>query len=255
MRANRLNNLDAKGWLKFTKSWFIHHPKKRSTKEKLHPAKYPESLVTDFILYFTKKGELVLDPFCGTGSTLVACDETDRKGIGIELLGKYAAIARSRTAQHVIVGDARDVQKHVKSKVDFVMTSPPYGPMLNKKGLAQKKRATEKLDTTYSNRAEDIGNISNYESFVDTLVEILKNVQGVLKKDGYLVIVIQNYREGGEYKPLAWDVGKKLSSTYTLVGERLWLQDNKTLFPYGMGYSYVPNVHHHYCLVLRNNRV
>ena len=66
-----------------------------------------------------------------------------------------------------------------------------------------------------------------------------------------MVVIIQNYRDGGVYRTLAWDVGRALSGDFTLVGERLWLQDNKTLYPYGMGYSFVPNVHHHYCLIFK----
>ena len=252
MRQNRLNEMDAKAWLKFTKTWFVHNPKPRGTKEKLHPAKFPESLIEEFVLFFTKKGEIVLDPFLGTGSTLVACDTTGRKGVGIELLEKYAAIARGRTSGQVIVGNALDVEKLVYEKVDFVITSPPYGPMLNKKGLAQEKRAEENLDTKYSDESADLGNIGNYEEFIRQLASVFRNVKKVLKEGKYLVIIIQNYRDGGVYRTLAWDIAKALTGDYTLVGERMWCQDNKTLYPYGMGYSFVPNVHHHYCLVLRN---
>ncbi len=245
--------MDAKGWLKFTKTWFIHNPKPRGSQEKLHPAKFPESLIEEFILFFTKKGEVVLDPFLGTGSTLVACDMTGRKGVGIELLEKYAVIARGRTAQKVVVGNALNVVELVSEPVDFVITSPPYGPMLNKKGLAQDKRKEEKLDTKYSEDADDLGNIESYDEFVAKLALVFKNVKKVLKEGKYLVIIIQNYRDGGVYRTLAWDIAKALQGDYTLVGERLWCQDNKTLYPYGMGYSFVPNVHHHFCLILRNN--
>jgi DNA modification methylase len=252
VRQNKLNELDSKAWLKFTKTWFVHNPKPRGSKEKLHPAKFPESLIEEFILFFTKKGELVLDPFLGTGSTLVACDTMGRRGVGIELLEKYAAIARGRTSQSVIVGNALDVEKLVSEPVDFVITSPPYGPMLNKKGLAQDKRKAEMLDTKYSDDAADLGNIGGYDEFVLKLAAVFRNVKKVLKQGRYLVIIIQNYRDGPVYRTLAWDIGKALQGDYTLVGERMWCQDNKTLYPYGMGYSFVPNVHHHYCLVLKN---
>ncbi len=253
MRQNKLNELDGKAWLKFTKTWFVHNPKARGAREKLHPAKFPESLIEEFILFFTKKGETVLDPFLGTGSTLVACDSTGRRGIGIELLEKYAVIARERTKQKVIEGNALEVDKLVDN-VDFVITSPPYGPMLNKKGLAQEKREEEKLDTKYSEEESDLGNVHDYGMFIEKLAGVFKKVKKILKEKGYLVIIIQNYRDGGVYRTLAWDVAKALSAEYTLVGERMWCQDNKTLYPYGMGYSFVPNVHHHYCLVLRNDK-
>ena len=267
MRANNLNDLDAKEWLKFTKSWFLHNPPPRSKTEMLHPAKFPEGLVASFILFFTKKGELVLDPFAGTGSTLVAAHTTGRNGIGVELLSKYAAIAQERvdgledqqkltiqpkTKQKVILGNSMEIENLVSKQVDFVITSPPYGPMLNKKGLAQEKRAEKALDTKYSDNEDDLGNVMDYEEFVDKLALVFKKVKKILKEGRYMVIIIQNYRDGSIYRPLAWDIAKKLEETFTLVGERMWLQDNKTLYPYGMGYSFVPNVHHHYCLIFRN---
>src|SRR3989344_8373136 len=113
MRENKFNELSPQDWLKFTKTWFVHRPKPRKEAEKLHPAKFPESLIEEFILFFTKKGEVVLDPFLGTGSTLVACDTMGRRGIGVELLEKYADIARGRTSQSVIVGNALEVEKLV----------------------------------------------------------------------------------------------------------------------------------------------
>ena len=83
---NKLNELTGKEWIKFTKSWFIHRPQKRKDNEILHPAKYPESLIKEFLCFFTKSNEWILDPFLGTGSTLVAAKECDRNAIGIELL-------------------------------------------------------------------------------------------------------------------------------------------------------------------------
>ena len=69
---NKLNNLDSKTWLKFQKSWFIHNPPPRRKDVLTHPAKFPETLAQEFIEFFTKKGQTVLDPMLGTGSALVA---------------------------------------------------------------------------------------------------------------------------------------------------------------------------------------
>jgi len=93
---NRLNELNAKEWLKFTKTWFVHNPPPRKKDEKLHPAKYPENMIQGFVEFFTKSGQVVFDPFLGTGSTLVACYNSQRNGIGIELQKKYADIAKER---------------------------------------------------------------------------------------------------------------------------------------------------------------
>ncbi len=270
---NRLNDLSAKEWLRFTKTWFIHNPPPRKKDEKLHPAKYPEGLIAEFIKFFTKTGAVVFDPFLGTGSTLVACHQTNRNGIGIELQQKYVKIAQQRITtlesqqqltaegskqvakQAVIRCNAAKIEKIWKKlslpAVDLVITSPPYGPMLNKKGLAAKEREKEGLDTQYGNDPEDLGNAAGHEVFVERLVTIFRSIKPRINDGGHLVIILQNYMHKSEYKTLAWDVGKALSKEFQLRGERIWCQDNKTLYPYGYRYAFVPNVHHHYCLIFR----
>src|SRR6184192_1242862 len=98
-RQNKLNELSGKDWIKFTKSWFVHRPEPRGDQKIRHPASFPESLVREFVLFFTKKGQLVVDPFLGTGSTLIASLETDRAGVGFEIVDKYAEISRKRVAE------------------------------------------------------------------------------------------------------------------------------------------------------------
>src|SRR5512142_2163211 len=92
--ANKLNDLDSKTWLKFQKSWFIHNPPPRKKGVLVHPAKFPETMAQEFIEFFTKRGERVLDPMVGTGSTLVAAMRAGRHSCGIELNPKDAEIAR-----------------------------------------------------------------------------------------------------------------------------------------------------------------
>src|SRR2546426_1008490 len=95
-RANKLNELSGTDWIKFTKSWFVHRPEPRGDQKIRHPASFPESLVREFILFFTKRGQLVIDPFLGTGSTLVASLEADRNAVGFEIVDRYAEISRKR---------------------------------------------------------------------------------------------------------------------------------------------------------------
>src|SRR5215475_5868181 len=92
--ANKLNDLDSKTWLKFQKSWFIHNPPPRKKGALVHPAKFPETLAQEFIEFFTKRGETVLDPMAGTGSALIAALRAGRNSYGIELNPKYAEIAK-----------------------------------------------------------------------------------------------------------------------------------------------------------------
>src|SRR5213596_2279011 len=85
-RENRLNDLSGKEWIKFTKSWFVHRPEPRGDQKIRHPASFPESLIREFILFFTKSGEIVIDPFLGTGSSLVGAVGAGRSGVGFEIV-------------------------------------------------------------------------------------------------------------------------------------------------------------------------
>ncbi len=93
---NKLNNLTGKEWIKFSKSWFIHRPPRRKNDEILHPAKFPETLVEEFISFFTKEGDWVFDPFMGTGSTLIAAGCLNRNAAAIEISKEYYNIAKKR---------------------------------------------------------------------------------------------------------------------------------------------------------------
>jgi DNA modification methylase len=265
---NKLNDLDPKTWLKFQKSWFIHNPPPRKKGALVHPAKFPETMAQEFIEFFTKPGESVLDPMAGTGSTLVAALRAGRNSTGIELNPKYAEIARQLIEEeriplgkavedltsNVITGDAAHALDFRLSTFDYILTSPPYWDMLHAKGAGtQKKRRTStELDVFYSDNPYDLGNLHDYEEFLSRLVAIYKGLKPLLREKAYLTIIVKNVKKGGRIYPLAWDLGHALGKEYTLKDEKLWLQDNQRLAPYGLGSAWVSNTFHHYCLQFRN---
>jgi len=268
MPRNKLNNLSNKEWLKFQKSWFIHNPPPRKKGVLVHPAKYPETMAQEFIQFFTMEGETVLDPMAGTGSTLVAALRAGRNSYGIELNPKYATIAAKIIEQErqtlggkvggltskVINGDAAKAIDFGLSTCDYVLTSPPYWDMLRAKGseTQKKRRSTADLDVHYSNDPNDLGNVEDYEAFLEKLVNIYKGLKSLLREKAYLTIIVKNVKKGGKIYPLAWDIARELGKTYTLKDEKIWLQDNQPLSPFGMGSAWVSNTFHHYCLQFRN---
>ena len=269
--GNKLNDLTGRQWIKATKSWFILNPSPRSEDAVLHPAKYPEELVKEFVLFFTKQGQNVVDPFLGTGSTLVACNETLRHGFGVELIPKWAEIAIDRTRlrrvdaphemlQSVIVGDSRDIDKiahsHGWPPMHFCMTSPPYANILrtSRGGVesVQKQRAKRGLATHYSEDRRDLGNLDDVDSYLQALVEVFEKTKRLMVPKSYVTVVLQNVRtEEGEMEPLAWEFAMRMKSAYSLKQERIWCQDNKPLGIWGYPTEYVANVHHHYCLIFQ----
>jgi len=270
MPPNKLNNLTNKAWLKFQKSWFIHNPPPRKKGVLVHPAKYPETMAQEFIEFFTKQGETVLDPMAGTGSTLIAALRSGRNSYGIELNPKYAKIAQEfieaerntlgeaivNLKSEIVNGDAAHITNYGLPITDYVLTSPPYWDMLRAKGSEnqKKRRDSEALDVHYSDDPNDMGNISDYEEFLGKLVNIYKGLKPLLREKAYLTIIVKNVKKGGKIYPLAWDIARELGKTYTLKDEKIWLQDNQPLAPFGMGSAWVSNTFHHYCLQFRNER-
>ena len=180
---NRLNNLSTKDWIKFQKSWFVHNPPRRKEQVLRHPAKFPETLAQQFIEFFTKRGQTVLDPMVGTGSTLIACLRSGRNGVGIEINPEYAELAArliqeerdslgaavSGLSVQVLRGDAAELGRMSLRTFDYVLTSPPYWDMLHAKGFKTQagRRADPDLDLTYSDDPADLGNIADYEEFLE----------------------------------------------------------------------------------------
>lgn len=265
---NRLNELEPKTWLKFQKSWFIHNPPPRKKDVLCHPAKFPETLAQEFIEFFTKQGQTVLDPMVGTGSTLIAALRCGRHSYGIELNANYARIARQIIAKERIVlgqptesltaevinGDAAQIAGFNLPSIDYMLTSPPYWDMLHSKGAEtqRKRRAASDLDVLYSDDPNDLGNVHNYDEFVDRLITIYAGLKPNFRQGAYLTIIVKNLKKGGKIYPLAWDLGRELGKVYTLKDEKIWCQDNQHLAPYGLGNTWVSNTFHHYCLQFRN---
>ncbi len=271
-KTNKLNDLDPKTWLKFQKSWFVHNPPRRRKDVLRHPAKFPETLAQEFIEFFTKRGQVVLDPMAGTGSTLVAALRAGRSAYGVELNPAYADIARQVIADErtacgadaagpitaLATGDAADIARHAAEwalpPVDYVLTSPPYWDMLHARGAQtqQTRRSAPDLDVFYSDDPRDLGNLSDYAEFVARLTAIYAGLQPYLKPGAYLTIIVKNVKKGGRLYPLAWDLAARLGQVYILKDERIWCQDDIRLAPYGLNSAWVSNTFHHYCLQFRN---
>ncbi|MFW6155998.1 MAG: DNA methyltransferase [Armatimonadota bacterium] len=278
--GNTLNDLTGTEWIKATKSWFVCDSRRyhQNRDTELHPARYPEEMVARFLRFFTRQGGWVLDPFCGSGATLVAALEEGRNAVGVELSERYATMTdrrltglRGEHTAEVVRADARQIASPELwadgpaptgpgglPEFDFIMTSPPYWNMLRKSrgGVysTHKRRADEGLDTDYGESEANLGLIADYEQFVDRLGEVFETCGRLLKPSRYMVIVAQNVRvPEGYVRPLAWDIARRVGEVpgLSFQGERIWCQDSKRLGIWGYPTTFVPNYHHHYCLIFR----
>lgn len=271
--GNSLNELSSKEWLPETVSVFSQRGlgagSEEAQIEKLHPAPYSYQDVARHIRFFTKEGQVVFDPFVGVGSTLKAAALEGRKGIGIELNPRYAELAIKRVDievpgsvpyknhQEVICGDSKvEIKKLASDSVDFIITSPPYWNILDKIDHKANLRESEALDTKYSDSEADIANIPDYQLFLEVLCEIFLDSARVLKENKYAAIVVSDFRKGDKFYLFHADLANILEerTPYKLKGIKILYQRHKSIFPYGYPHSFVPNVHHQYVLILKNEK-
>jgi excisionase family DNA binding protein len=270
---NKLNDLTATEWLPETVSVWVQkglgasHPDAQI--ERQHPAPFSFSDVARLIRFFTKRGAVVLDPFVGVGSTLKACALYERYGVGIELNPRYVQLTHERLLrelpnniysnhnQKVIQGDAREVLPELlENTIDFVVTSPPYSNILHKEDhKARQERIANGLDTKYSDDPRDLGNIHDYKIFLDEVAKVLGMCGRALKPKKYMAVIVSDYRHGSKYVMFHADLARSLEDyDFRLRGIIVLYQRHKRVFPYGYPFSFVPNIHHQFILVLQNEK-
>lgn len=270
---NALNELTATEWIPETVSVWTQRGlgagHADAQIERQHPAPFSFTDVSRLVKFFTKPGQTVLDPFVGVGSTLKACAIEGRRGIGIELNPKYAVLAEQRireevrdmfstaAEQQVIRGDARSEVNHLATdSVDFVVTSPPYWNILHKEDhKAKQERKANQLDTRYSDDPADLGNIDDYDKFLTELSSILGGCGKCLRRKGYMAVIVSDFRHKSRFYMFHADLATALADYhFDLKGIKILYQRHKKIFPYGYPFSYVPNIHHQFILILQNSK-
>lgn len=277
-KRNKLNDLTGKDWLPETKSFFYQKglgaDSPEAQIEKLHPAPYSFQDIGRLVTFFTKKGMKVLDPFGGVGSTAKACEVNGRTCTSIELSPKWHELSIKRletetgegtSNNHTFInGDSCEELKKLKTdSFDFMVTSPPYWGILDKQDQKVKKnRVANNLATKYSDDDKDLGNVENYDEFLDILVsKVFLECARIIKNGKYMAIVVSDFRDKSDFISFHSDLIQKLSNAsisdggvLKLQGVKILIQNHKSLLPYGYPFAYVENIHHQYVLIFRKEK-
>ncbi|MFZ3555810.1 TRM11 family SAM-dependent methyltransferase [Streptomyces sp. BH055] len=179
-----------------------------------HPAKMLPALAAHAIAAYSKPGDLVLDPMCGIGTTLVEAVHLDRHALGIEYEPRWAHLAERnlRHAAHrggtgtgaVYCGDARQATGHIPAvfdhTVDLVVTSPPYGASVHGQVRSTREsgeRGVTKTDWHYSHDPDNLAHVG-LDALLEAFTEILTQCRHLLRPGGHVVITTRPWRERGE---------------------------------------------------------
>lgn len=201
---NHINCLPAKEWMKSQLGvWQFYYEGRDIRDKKVHPATFPISLAKKCIELFTHKGELVVDPFVGSGTTLVAARDTFRNCVGFDLNKKYIELCNKRLKQYLIFGeskqiaicdDARNISEYFKPEtISFLLTSPPYANLLNRKRKNKSRRSDQRKNPQYlkveqySQDPRDLGTL-RLRAYSKMMGEIYKSLLPLLKPKAHCVI-------------------------------------------------------------------
>lgn len=292
---NTLNELSGEEWLYFTKSlWTTAYPSELGHRlRKAHGANKPPRLMARLIEFFTRSGELVLDPFAGVGGTLLgaAISRRPRRALGIELSPRwaevYARVVEEALAERdgrgpqlldlgrldpggprsfdprgceLRVGDALAILPALADgSVDFVATDPPYNvqlPMTMAGGRLAESFANRRTD--YAMRTDDpadLANLPDYGAFLDRMTDVLAELRRLLRPGRYATLIVRDAYQDGRYVFTGADLAARAESVGLVPkGDLIWYQAGTRLRPYGYPTGFVPNIAHQHILVLRRER-
>jgi DNA modification methylase len=200
--GTNINCLTAKDWLKCQLGvWQFTYEKRDVRDKELHPATFPISLAKKVIELFTHQGELVLDPFVGSGTILVAAQDSNRNAVGFDLLAKYVDLCGSRlnenhifnnSKQIAIQDNAHNIYKYLdEESISLIWTSPPYANLLNRKrkNKSRRDRNNSQLNKVeqYSQDERDLGTYDLIK-YTEVMGDIFESLLPLLKEKGHCVI-------------------------------------------------------------------
>ena len=290
--ANDLNELPGEEWLYFTKSvWSTAYPSELGhERRKAHGANKPPRLMARLIEFFTRTGELVLDPFAGVGGTLLgaAIARGPRRAVGIELSAAWANVydrlLRDLLAERdglgpeladlgsndpggprgfdpsgveLRVGDALAILPTLASgSIDFVATDPPYNvqlPLTMAGGRLAETHANRRTDyAMVTDDPRDIANAADYPAFLDAMTSVFFELHRVLRTGRYAALIVRDAYQDGRYVFTGADLAARATSVgFVVKGDLIWYQAGTRLRPYGYPNVFVPNIAHQHILVLR----
>ena len=202
--SNHLNCLSAKDWIKSQIGvWQVFYEKRDVRDKDIHPAVMPIALAKRAIELFTHKGELVLDPFNGIGTTLLAAKDSDRTAVGFDINERYCKSSKQRLSQTklggaaqqmVICDDARNIPNYLeKESIQLIFTSPPYANLLNRQRLNKSRRGNLRDNKQYlrveqySQDERDLGTLE-IENYARELKQIYACLLPMVRPKGHSVI-------------------------------------------------------------------
>lgn len=223
----KINDLNLKNWKEYkdiiTDSlWLIGKRDKSGSHRGDYHGNFVPQIPNQLMRRFTKKGDVVLDTFLGSGTTLIECKKLGRNGIGIELLPEVAEIAKQRINQEplfdskdklfstILIADSTKkatrkkvdevLEKYNKQKVQLIIMHPPYHDIIK-----------------FSDKKEDLSNAKSIREFLKLFGDVVSNFLDLLEKRHYLAVVIGDKYTNSQWIPLGFEVMEETLNRDSLI--------------------------------------
>jgi len=212
-KTGEINDLNLNRWKEYddliTDSlWMLNKRDKSGTHKADYWGNFIPQIPNQFLRRYTKKGDWVLDPFLGSGTSLIECRRLGRNGVGIELNKETTRMAGSRILQEknpykittkVINANSAKLNytselKKLKVKsVQFLIMHPPYWNIIK-----------------FSNNKEDLSNAESVQGFLELFGRVVDKTYPLLDKKRYCSVIIGDKYSAGEWIPLGFYVMQEM---------------------------------------------
>lgn len=206
----KFNDLDLNNWkeipLNTDSLRIIPERKKWGKHSNFYHWNFVPQIPNEFIQRYTKKWDWVFDPFLWSATTAIECEELGRNIVGVDiqkkLIDRADDLINDKIKKYFLVWDSSHqrtkelIQAHLaqEQKEGFALSilHPPYADIIK-----------------FSDQKEDLSNCKSVEDFYTQLWKVLKNTSELTKKWGYMVIVIWDKYQNGEWIPLGFGCMQK----------------------------------------------
>ncbi|MFG2016944.1 TRM11 family SAM-dependent methyltransferase [Actinomadura geliboluensis] len=196
--------------------------KGRYTPESMtHPAKMLPAIAAQVIAAYTEPGDLVIDPMCGIGTTLVEAVHQGREATGMEYEAHFAQMAAGNLrharahgatgAGQVVHGDARNIATalaDLTGAAALVLTSPPYGATTHGHVCTGRDNGGGRIDKSHNRYSTDRRNLAHRPTaeLVAGFGQILTGCAALLRPGGVVAVTVRPFRVAGELVDLPGQV-------------------------------------------------
>jgi DNA modification methylase len=208
-KRGKINDLNLNRWKEYediiTNSLWVLDKRDKSGEHKgTYWGNFIPQIPNQLLRRFTRKGEWVLDPFLGSGTTLIECKRLGRNGIGIELLENIAAQAKKTVEKETSLFDSDVITKIITAdstslnykielretgikSVQFLIMHPPYWDIIK-----------------FGSNEKELSNAKSLDDFLDKLGRVIDKTYHILDKGRYFALVIGDKYSNGEWIPLGF---------------------------------------------------